>query len=86
MSAPSGTPPAGRPSSNSVNAYYLGWTGDGHIGRLNVTHAFYQVLGKEDYNSLAGREVTINAQMAAIELSYDRDWYRLKFSALLRER
>ena len=23
-----------------------GWTGDGHLGRLNITHAFYWVLGR----------------------------------------
>ena len=27
---------------HKVKAAYLGWTGDGHIGRLNITHAFYQ--------------------------------------------
>jgi hypothetical protein len=72
---------SGTPAGHSVNAYYLGWTGDGHIGRMNVTHAFYQAFGTDEFNSLAGRKVDINAQMAAIELSYDRDWYRLKLSA-----
>lgn len=65
---------------HDVNAFYLGWTGDGHIGRLNLTHAFYQVLGKDEFNGLAGRDVEINAQMAALELSYDRDWIRFKVS------
>ncbi len=65
---------------HDVKSVYLGWTGDGHIGRLNVTHAFYQVFGEDEYNSLAGRRVDINAQMAALELSYDRDWFRLKVS------
>jgi len=65
---------------HKVRSYYLGWTGDGHIGRLNVTHAFYQVFGEDELNGLAGRRVDINAQMAALELSYDRDWIRLKLS------
>jgi hypothetical protein len=65
---------------HDVKAFYLGWTGDGHIGRLNVTHAFYQVFGEDEFNSLAGRRADINAQMAALELSYDRDWFRLKLS------
>jgi hypothetical protein len=65
---------------HDVKAFYLGWTGDGHIGRLNITHAFYQVLGEDEFNSLAGRRVDINAQMAALELSYDRDWIRFKLS------
>jgi hypothetical protein len=55
----------------------------GHIGRLNITHAFYQVFGEDEFNGLAGRRVDINAQMAALELSYDRDWIRLKLSAFM---
>jgi hypothetical protein len=30
---------------HKVRSYYYGLTGDGHIGRLNLTHAFYQALG-----------------------------------------
>jgi hypothetical protein len=63
-----------------VRAHYLGWTGDGHFGRLNITHAFYQVFGEDEFNGLAGRRVDINAQMAALELSYDRSWIRFKLS------
>lgn len=68
--------------SHSIHAAYLGWTGDGHIGRLNLTHAFYQALGNDTFNGIAGRPVTINAQFAAAELSYDKDWARFKVSAL----
>lgn len=70
----------GNPVPHDVHAYYLGWTGDGHIARLNLTHALYEVLGTDDYNGLANRKVTINAQMAAAELSYDFDWLRLTLS------
>ena len=72
--------PIGSLREHNVSAYYLGWAGDGHIGRLNVSHAFYQVLGNDEFNGLAGREVDINAQMAALELSVDRDWVRYKAS------
>ncbi|HKV03548.1 MAG TPA: carboxypeptidase-like regulatory domain-containing protein [Candidatus Acidoferrales bacterium] len=65
---------------HSIHVAYLGWTGDGHIGRLNLTHAFYQALGRDSLNSIAGRPVTINAQMAALELSVDKDWVRFKGS------
>jgi hypothetical protein len=58
--------------THSIHAAYLGWTGDGHIGRVNLTHAFYQALGTDSFNPLAGRPVTINAQMAALELSVDK--------------
>jgi len=65
---------------HSVHAAYLGWTGDGHIGPLNLTHAFYQAFGNDSFNAIAGKAVTINAQMAALELSYDKDWFRIKSS------
>jgi Carboxypeptidase regulatory-like domain len=65
---------------HSVHAAYLGWTGDGHIGLLNLTHAFYQAFGNDSFNAIAGKAVTINAQMAALELSYDKDWFRIKSS------
>ena len=71
---------SGQLAGHDVKAFYFGWTGDGHIGRLNITHAFYQVFGEDQYNGLAGRKVDINAQMAALELSYDRDWIRYKLS------
>ena len=72
--------PIGKVQDHSVQAYYLGWTGDGHIGWLNITHAFYQVFGEDSLNGVAGKRVSINAQMAALELSLDKDWLRHKLS------
>jgi len=66
---------------HSVHAAYVGWTGDGHIGPVNLTHAFYQAFGNDSFNPIAGRPVVINAQMAALELSLDKDWIRFKGSA-----
>lgn len=74
--------PIGTVHQKSVNAYYLGWAGDGHIGRLNLTHQFYWALGNESFNEIAGREVDINAQFFAAELSYDQDWIRYRASFL----
>src|SRR5256885_5348144 len=72
--------PIGTVVDHYLQAYYLGWTGDGHIGWLNIDHAFYQVLGEDSLNGIAGQRVDINAQMAALELSVDKDWQRHKFS------
>jgi hypothetical protein len=72
--------PIGTVADHYVQAYYLGWTGDGHIGWLNIDHAFYQVFGEEGLNGIAGKRVEISAQMAALELSIDKDWLRHKFS------
>jgi hypothetical protein len=73
--------PIGAAQPHNVRAVYLGWTGNGHFGRVNVSHAFYQALGRDDLNAVAGRPVTIDAQMAAVEVSMDRDWSRYKLSA-----
>ncbi|MGZ5504007.1 MAG: hypothetical protein ACXWGY_05040, partial [Chthoniobacterales bacterium] len=72
--------PLGDVRDHYVQAYYLGWTGDGHIGRLNLTHAFYEVLGEDSHNGIADQRVNINAQMGALELSIDKDWLRFKLS------
>src|SRR6266542_774166 len=72
--------PIGTVADHYVQAYYIGWTGDGHIGWLNIDHAFYQVFGEEGLNGIAGKRVEISAQMAALELSVDKDWLRHKFS------
>ena len=72
--------PNGVPIPHSVRAYYLGWTGNGHIKGINVSNAFYQVLGTDSYNSIAARPVHINAQMGALELSKDHDWFRYRAS------
>jgi hypothetical protein len=37
-------------------------------------------LGRDEFNQFANRSVSINAQMAALELSLDRDWVRWKVS------
>jgi hypothetical protein len=72
--------PVGIFQPHSVEAAYLGWAGDGHINRYNVSHAFYWALGHDELNPLAGRPIDINAKMAAAELSYDRDWARFRTS------
>ena len=72
--------PVGSLQPHNIKSGYLGWGGDGHIGRLNISHQFYQVFGHDDNNGLAGRETDINAQMFALELSYDHDWMRFRTS------
>ncbi|MCA9264931.1 MAG: hypothetical protein KDA60_13820, partial [Planctomycetales bacterium] len=72
--------PAGVFAPHEVSAYYIGWAGDGHINRLNISHAFYWALGRDSLNPIAADSQNINAQMAAVELSYDRDWARFRSS------
>jgi len=78
--APVGGVVNGTIKTHNLEAYYLGWAGHGHMGRFNVSHAFYQALGHDDFNSIAGRRVDLNARMGALELSVDRDWARYRAS------
>lgn len=68
--------PIGLIRPHEVKAYYVGFGGDGHIGRLNITHQFYQAFGEDTFNGVSSQKVDINAQFAAVEFSIDKDWYR----------
>jgi hypothetical protein len=68
------------PIPHGIRVGYFGWLGSGHIKKLNLTHALYEAAGKDTFNPIAGRSVTVNAQMAAVELSLDRDWIRYRLS------
>jgi hypothetical protein len=72
--------PVGVARPHQIDVAYIGWAGDGHIGRYNLTHQFYWALGRDSLNPLANQAQTINAQMFAIEGSYDRDWVRFRAS------
>src|SRR5262249_39647869 len=63
-----------------VEVAYLGFAGDGHIGRYNISHAAYWAVGRDSRNPIAGQPQSISAQMAALELSYDRDYVRFRTS------
>ncbi|MGE0102116.1 MAG: hypothetical protein AB7H86_07075 [Blastocatellales bacterium] len=70
----------GTVTPHRVRSGYFGWSGDGHFGRHNITHALYQVIGRDSFNPIAQRGTSINAQMAAVEYSIDFDWLRYKAS------
>jgi hypothetical protein len=72
--------PAGMPLPHKVRAGYAGITGDGHIGRINVSNAFYQAFGRDDQNPITGRPEHINAQLGAVEFAYEKDWMTWKAS------
>src|SRR5205807_1937703 len=72
--------PIGGVTPHNIRAHYIGWTSNGHIGKINVSHAIYEALGHDDRNPIANKRTDINAQMAALEVSLDRDWLRLHAS------
>ena len=61
---------------------YLGYGVDGHVGRLNLTGQLYGALGKDRNNYLTSEPAKIRAFFAAAELSYDRNWARIRASGL----
>jgi hypothetical protein len=75
--------PIGVIAPDDIHAYYIGEAGNGHLGRLNVSQAFYQALGHEGFNPIAAQRQDINAQMGAVEVSVDKDWLRLKGSTFI---
>ncbi|MEP6707625.1 MAG: carboxypeptidase regulatory-like domain-containing protein [Pyrinomonadaceae bacterium] len=65
---------------HAIKAGYLGINGDGHLGRLNLTHSYYYAFGSDDRNPIAGRSVRIRSNMAAVEASVDSDYLRFRGS------
>lgn len=69
-----------RPHDYTVG--YLGWSGDGHLGRWNLSASVYAAIGRDERHPLAGKAQDIRAGFAAAELSRDFSWVRLRLSAL----
>jgi len=76
--------PVGDAKPHDIHTTYIGTAGLGHLGRFNIDHALYYVFGRDSLNPIAGVDpelrrgdaVRVNAGMAALEVSYDRDWLR----------
>lgn len=74
----------------TVDAYYIGFNGEGRIGGLEVAHALYWMTGEDDFNVIGNQFVIpenvgaqdINAYMAAIEIAVPDNWRRYVFSGL----
>lgn len=65
---------------HAIKAWYVGFNGDGHIGRVNLTHTYYYAFGHDSFNPIAGKKVDISAHMAAVEASMDYNWLRYRAS------
>lgn len=75
-----------RPSSlgtetlREYDATYIGYNGDGHFGRLNLTASAYYLFG-DNIGTFTGRDSDLEAGFAAAEASVDFDWIRVRASA-----
>jgi hypothetical protein len=68
---------------HKIRALYAGFSGDGHIGRYNISHAFYHAFGRDDLHPIPANKQAqhISAQLAALEVAYEKDWMVWKASA-----
>lgn len=72
----------GREVPREYDVYYVGYSGDGHFGRLNVSTSLYYAFGEMSPGVFVTDKVDIDAGFAALELSMDFDWFRPRFSIL----
>ena len=68
--------------SHNYDVTYLGYNGDGRIGKWNVSASAYYAIGRDDRGMFSGVKEDIGAYFGALELSRDFDWVRLRASAL----
>ncbi len=65
------------------NVTYLGYSGDGHLGKWNLATSTYVALGNDERSPIAHRKQNIRAAFHASELSHDFDWIRVRGSLVL---
>ena len=68
--------------SHNYDVTYLGYNGDGRIGKWNVSASAYYAIGRDDRGMFSGVKEDIGAYFGALEVSRDFDWVRLRASAL----
>jgi hypothetical protein len=64
----------------SYDVTYLGYNGDGHIGRVNLTASAYGVVGHQNHGVFVEESTDIRAGFLAAEASMDFDWIRVRLS------
>ena len=77
-----------RPSSlfeeraRDYDVTYLGYSGDGHVGRFNLTTSVYLAGGSQSSTRIQNVDEDVRAFFLAAEGSMDFDWFRPKVSLL----
>jgi len=61
---------------------YVGYNGDGHVGKWNLSLSAYYAFGEETPGAFVTHKNDISAAFAAVEVSRDFDWIRLRASGL----
>ena len=68
--------------ARNYDAFYIGYSTDGRIGRINLTTAAYALLGSDRRNVFTGENARLQSFFAAAEPSYDFNWIRVRGAAL----
>jgi hypothetical protein len=66
----------------NYDVVYLGYSGDGHLGDVNLTVTGYGELGQDRNSVFTGRPADISGYFFAAEPSMDFDWIRVRLSGL----
>ncbi len=66
--------------SGDYDVTYLGLSGDGHIGGLNLSTSAYYAIGDAERGTFVDRQQQIRAGFFAAELSKDFSWIRTRAS------
>jgi hypothetical protein len=67
---------------HDYDVVYLGYGADGHLGTFNLTGSLYEVIGREAEGVFTALPTKVQATFAALELSRDFDWIRIRASGL----
>jgi len=72
----------GQERPRDYDVFYVGYNGDGHFGRVNLTTSVYAAFGEEKESVFTEKQSDILAFFAAAEVSMDFDWIRPRVSFL----
>lgn len=67
-------------ASHDFDVVYLGYNGDGHLGRVNLSGSLYYALGQESSGTFNDSGTDVRAFFAAAEASMDFDWIRVRLA------
>jgi hypothetical protein len=72
----------GNARGRNYDVAWLGYSLDGHYGRLNFSGSAYYALGEDRNSIFTNRKAKIRSFFAAVEPSMDFDWVRVRLSGL----
>jgi hypothetical protein len=67
-------------NGHAYEVTYLGYNGDGHFGRFNLSLSAYYAVGSDRKNPFTNQRADISSYFIAAEPSYDMDWLRIRGS------